>query len=339
KGPSELLTEVGEAIADPPAGREIGTVAHWSPEPEPGPNPLVTEARELAWPVDPLGTRRDAVEAGAALVRDELAGLHPESDAGADPEHSAPTDPVDPADDPDGWVADTDVLLRERARYGSHSDRVALPGSLSVSQLVDLAADPDGLAARLRRPLPMPPSAVARRGTAFHCWLERRFTGDRLLEFDDLPGAADESRAALDGEVPEADEDAELRTLQRAFESSEWAARTPFEVEVPFSTDVDGVTIRGRMDAVFADEDGGWTVVDWKTGALPISSRVASLAVKIAAYRLAWAELQGVSLQDVRAAFVYVRNDHTLRPVDLLDALGLRELVRGVPFADNPWES
>src|SRR5699024_7121088 len=77
KGPSELLTEVGEAIADPPAGREIGTVAHWSPEPEPGPNPLVTEARELAWPVDPLGTRRDAVEAGAALVRDELAGLHP----------------------------------------------------------------------------------------------------------------------------------------------------------------------------------------------------------------------------------------------------------------------
>src|SRR5699024_2879478 len=124
KGPSELLTEIGEAIADPPTGRKIGTVAHWSPEPEPGPNPLVTAARELAWPVDPLGTRRDAVEEGAALVRDELAGLPAGPDGGADPVHSAPTDPVDPADDPDGWVADTDVLLRERARYGSHSDRV-----------------------------------------------------------------------------------------------------------------------------------------------------------------------------------------------------------------------
>src|SRR5699024_4346679 len=357
KGPSELLTEVGEAIADPPAGREIGTVAHWSPEPEPGPNPLVTEARELAWPVDPLGTRRDAVEAGAALVRDELAGLHPESDAGADPEHSAPTDPVDPADDPDGWVADTDVLLRERARYGSHSDRVALPGSLSVSQLVDLASDPDGLAAKLRRPLPMPPSAVARRGTAFHGWLERRFAGDKLLEFDDLPGAADGpfgdtgdsghaggpdsaygSDSADGASVAESGEDAELRVLQDAFERSEWAARTPFEVEVPFSTDIDGVTVRGRMDAVFTDADGGWTVVDWKTGAVPDADRVPALAVQLASYRLAWSELQGGPLERVRAAFVYVRHDYTLRPVDLLAAQGVRDLLRDVPDASNTRE-
>ena len=48
------------------------------------------------------------------------------------------------------------------------------------------------------------------------------------------------------------------------------------------------------MDAVFADPDGGCTVVDWKTGALPDDARLPALAVQLAAYRLAWADLAGV---------------------------------------------
>src|SRR5205807_10648612 len=46
-------------------------------------------------------------------------------------------------------------------------------------------------------------------------------------------------------------------------------SRSPHEVEITFETEIAGVTLRGRMDAVYADPDGGWTVVDWKTGALP----------------------------------------------------------------------
>ena len=94
---------------------------------------------------------------------------------------------------------------------------------------------------------------------------------------------------------------------------------------------MDGVSLRGRMDAVFADPDGGWTVVDWKTGRPPDSEHLPALTVQLAAYRLAWAGLSGAPVERVRAAFHYVRHDHTLRPADLLNLGGLRDLLRSVP--------
>ena len=148
---------------------------------------------------------------------------------------------------------------------------------------MELAADPAGLAARLRRPLPLPPNPHARRGTAFHAWLEQRFGAAQLLDLDELPGAADEGAASDDA----------LASLQEAFLASDWADRRPIEAEVPFETVIAGVAVRGRMDAVFADPDGGFTVVDWKTGPLPDESRLPALAVQLAAYRLAWADLAG----------------------------------------------
>jgi DNA helicase II / ATP-dependent DNA helicase PcrA len=85
---------------------------------------------------------------------------------------------------------------------------------------------------------------------------------------------------------------------------------------------------------VFGDGgDGGYDVVDWKTGEPPASDeerRVA--AVQLAAYRLAWSGLARVPLSQVRAAFYYVREDLTLRPADLLDEAGLAELIESVPF-------
>jgi DNA helicase-2/ATP-dependent DNA helicase PcrA len=105
----------------------------------------------------------------------------------------------------------------------------------------------------------------------------------------------------------------------------------PFDVEVSFSADVDGIALRGRMDAVFQEPDGTWTVVDWKTGAVPEPGRLRPLAVQLTAYRLAWAALRGVPLEKVRAAFHYVREGRTVWPEDLLDADGLRALLRSVP--------
>jgi DNA helicase-2/ATP-dependent DNA helicase PcrA len=125
--------------------------------------------------------------------------------------------------------------------------------------------------------------------------------------------------------------DEELEALQEAFLASSWADRMPLEVEVPFTFDIDGMSVRGRMDAVFADDDGGWTVVDWKTGRIPDAEHLPALSVQLAAYRLAWAQLSGVPVDRVRAAFHYVREDHTLRPADLLDADGLRALISTVP--------
>ncbi|MFD7652603.1 ATP-dependent helicase [Actinosynnema sp. NPDC059797] len=226
-----------------------------------------------------------------------------------------------PEDDPEGWARDVDVLLAERAAAADRRERVLLPEHLTVSQLVELAADPDQLARRLRRPLPFPPNPLTRRGTAFHTWLEQRFGASRLFELDELPGAADEGAAP----------DSDFGRLQEAFLASDWARRTPYDVEVPFEAEIEGMSVRGRMDAVFADEDGGWTVVDWKTGSVPDEERLPALSVQLAAYRLAWAALTGTPVEKVRAAFHYVRHDHTLRPADLLDAEGLRNLIRSIP--------
>src|SRR5690606_11373734 len=129
------------------------------------------------------------------------------------------------AADPEGWAADVDVLLAERAAARARP-AVALPAQLSVSRLVELAADPAELATRLRRPLPLPPNPHARRGTAFHAWLEQRFGAAQLLDLDELPGAADSDAAP----------DEDLDALKEAFLASEWADRNPVEVEVPFST-------------------------------------------------------------------------------------------------------
>jgi DNA helicase-2/ATP-dependent DNA helicase PcrA len=319
RGPSEFLTEIGEL-----AGRGAATVDAWAEAPEEGAaNPLAEIEHTQSWPVDPLGARRDAVEEGAALVRTARERLAAGDDAPPTEADEAADDPQ--ADDPDGWAADVDVLLAERAAARERHARVLLPPQLSVSQLVDLAADPAALARRLRRPVPRPPDPRARRGTEFHAWVERWFAKTELLEFDELPGAADEESAEGD---PAA---ADLVELQERFTASRWATRSPVAVEVPFETEVEGTLVRGRIDAVFADADGGATVVDWKTGAPPSPDAMPALSVQLAAYRLAWAALSGTPVERVRAALHYVRADRTVTPSDLLDAGGLRALVASVP--------
>jgi len=319
--PSEFLVEVAE----------VHGAEQWAEEPEEGAvNPATVEQPTVLWPADPLGARSADVQAGAERVRSALRELDEARAARADAaEPGAQLELLDvtppespPEDDPEGWAADVDVLLAERAAARARPI-VALPAQVSVSQLVELAADPAALAAALRRPMPLPPNPHARRGTAFHAWLEQRFGAAQLLDLDELPGAADEGAAPDDA----------LTDLQDAFLASVWAERRPAEVEVPFETVVAGVGVRGRMDAVFADPDGGWTVVDWKTGAVPDDARMPALSVQLAAYRLAWAALAGCEPERVRAAFHFVRQDLTLSPADLLDADGLRALVASVPTA------
>ena len=306
RGPSIFLDEVRAHCL---AGG--GVVEEWAEPPEAGTNPLIAEARRADWPLDPLGGRRAALNAAAALVAE--AARTPVSDA----EHEAGAD----------WAAEAELLLAERARaWRRDLLDVELPSHLSVSQLVALRRDPAELARSIRRPLPFAPAPLARRGTAFHAWLERRFGTQRLLDLDELPGAADAGAA----------HDDDLAALQEAFLASVWADRVPAQVEVPFATVVAGVVVRGRMDAVFPEGPGGargWDVIDWKTGAPPEGEAAAAAAVQLAAYRLAWADLAGVPVERVRAGFHYVRHNLTVRPVDLLDAAGLAELVANLPTA------
>jgi hypothetical protein len=114
--------------------------------------------------------------------------------------------------------------------------------------------------------------------------------------------------------------DQKLEDLKAAWLASEWAARTPHAVEVPFETVIAGVLIRGRIDAVYKDGDR-YEVVDWKTGSKKLGK---SAAIQLAVYRLAWATLKNVELEKVSAAFHYVPTSITDRPADLM---GRDELV------------
>jgi DNA helicase-2/ATP-dependent DNA helicase PcrA len=221
------------------------------------------------------------------------------------------------AHDVHGWVADVDALLAER-KTAARRPTPSLPTQLSVSTVVELGRDPDAVAQRLYRRLPRRPDSQALLGTAFHEWVQRYFQAEKLFDLDDLPGAVDADRQ----------DRGELEELQAAFALSVWAARTPLEVEVPFDMVIAGRVVRGRIDAVFADADGGVTVVDWKTGEPPSTpEHLRRNAVQLAIYRLAWARLQGCPVSSVRAAFHYVRSGRTVVPDVLLRADEVAELL------------
>ena len=317
-GPSVFLTEVRAACE---AG--AGTVRGWAEQPaDDEENPLLAHMDEADWPTTPAGQYHEAVSEAARLVeavRTREPSSEPE-DSGA-PETSE-TDRALVA----AWELDAGLLLaeRDRQRHRGHGPvPVPLPASLSVSALVTLARDPDELARQVRRPMPRPPARQARRGTAFHRWLEERFGQQRLIGDDELFADPEES-------------DEGLIELRARFEAGEWGGRWPREVEVPFDMLVGDRQVRGRIDAVFADQDGGFDVVDWKTGQ-PARAEAdrAAVAVQLAAYRLAWAALAGVAPDKVRAAFYYVRHDLTARPADLLDEAGLIALINRIPVSDD----
>ena len=49
--------------------------------------------------------------------------------------------------------------------------------------------------------------------------------------------------------------------------------------------------------------------------------------MQLAVYRLAWARLHGIPLDQVSAAFFYAATGTTVRPVDLLDEASLESLL------------
>ncbi|CAL9431254.1 ATP-dependent DNA helicase Rep [Streptomyces sp. enrichment culture] len=223
------------------------------------------------------------------------------------------------------WDRDLDALTGELLRARRSVTEVPLPASLTASQLLHLAADPDGFARELARPMPRPPRPAARRGTRFHSWVETRF--EELT----LPLPEPDEQPVADAEI--ADEH-DLEALKDAFERTAYAHRTPYRVEAPFQLALAGRVVRGRIDAVYKEGDGPeatYEIVDWKTGRTPTAD-----PLQLAVYRLAWAEQQGVPLESVTAAFLYVRTGDVVRPDDLPDRPALERLLLGEPPGDEP---
>lgn len=226
------------------------------------------------------------------------------------------------------WDRDLDALSGELLRARARGRDVPLPPSLSASQLLRLAADPDAFAQELARPMPRPPQRGARRGTRFHAWVESRFDELPLpmLGPDELPGG--------DADEPEIADERDLAALKDAFDRTSYARRTPYRVEAPFQLTLAGRVIRGRIDAVYRDVDPvtdtvTYEIVDWKTA----RARTAD-PLQLAVYRLAWAEQHGIAPDAVTATFLYVRSGEAVRPQGLPGRAGLeRILLYGIEHA------
>ncbi|KNX36534.1 ATP-dependent DNA helicase [Luteipulveratus halotolerans] len=288
------------------------TVGEWAPMPvvpegeKSVPNPRLAVALTATWPHDPLARRREQLADGALRVRRAIAEPPPLEQG------------LVPVDD---RALEIDLLLRERDRARRpHEATVTVPRHLSASAVVALAADPEAFALELRRPMPHPPALAARRGTAFHAWVEQHYAQAALVDITEMPGASD----------PDADDDADLPAMKAHFLESEWAGRHPDAIEVAVETVVDDIAVRGRIDAVFRSGSDEFTIVDWKTGRPPAGEAARTKVLQLAAYRLAYARLRDVPVEQVDAAFYYAATGETVWPA-MPDEDALRELLATIP--------
>jgi DNA helicase II / ATP-dependent DNA helicase PcrA len=295
-GPSsyqQVVREQLEAWGEPVDG--------WLDAPAKGdPNPYAAEDPSKPWPVDGMGAEALRRRAAAELVH---AADPAEEDLDLDLSEAALVAE---------WDAEVERLLAEVRAEHATTIEVPVPSSLSATSVLRLRADPEAFAAELARPMPRPPSRSARFGTLFHAWVEARFGQQPLLDPDDLPGRHDS----------EIDDDADFDAVVEAFERGPFADRVPLAVEAPFAVVLAGQVVRGRIDAVYGEPDGGYLLVDWKT-----SRHEDADPLQLALYRVAWAELRGVAPEQVRAVFHYVRSGHTVEPDELADRQALEAML------------
>ncbi len=255
-------------------------------------NPAKDIEITAVWPRDPLGDRRADFDRTVSLVQD--------------------AQPIDLASAATGeWIDDARAIVAEFEEYKLGSSNVALPPRLATSTLVALREDPSELARTIRRPMPRAMDEYSHRGTAFHLWIENHFNAKTLFDDEDF-----------DLLTP-FEEDQKLEDLKSQWLASSWATLQPYAVEVPFETVIAGILVRGRIDAVYKSADG-FEVVDWKTGSKTLGEPA---AVQLAIYRLAWAKLQAIPVDQVSAAFHYVPINRTDRRANLLNEDQLTDLL------------
>ncbi|MDN5726709.1 MAG: PD-(D/E)XK nuclease family protein, partial [Propionibacteriales bacterium] len=270
-------------------------------------NPLITEAEPVTWPrsadTEALERRQEA----AAWVEQARAG------AGVVAMHDDQL-LLDAYARVEGWDADLHRLLAEARHARARHHEVTMPTVASATDWLRASADSDAYASELLRPMPRRPSRATRFGTRFHRWVEHHFGATSLVDTDEVQSADAEEYT-----------DADLVELCEAFAEGQFGERPPHRIEAPFEYALEGRTIRGRIDAVYAEPDGRWLVVDWKTS----RGRHAD-PLQLAIYRLAWAELQGIDPSMVDAVFHFVRSDALVRPPDLPDRAGLTAQLAAV---------
>lgn len=320
-------------------------------------------------------SRREAVERAALAV--ELAvgagddDLHQSGDvAGESASHPASAIPESLRQQAVDWEREADLLLLMMGQTDPVPSN-QLPGHLSASTFIRLSEDPQGTVHQLMRPVPQRPSRAATIGTAVHALIEEHFgvapSADPLEAPDaedtvgvDLPGSTAASASTAPADLQEQDEftfedayeeseselEASVQRLWERFANSEWGSdewkERIWAVEYPVETHIEGLSLRGRIDAVFRteDEDGErWVLVDWKSGSRPKMSTMQSRRFQLGLYRIAFSRIMGVDPERISTVFVYLGGkgvaevwDHQIRgglPTEAQLAKVIREARKG----------
>ena len=248
----------------------------------------------------------------------------------------------------DPAVRDT-VALIEEYHLGLETPVVDLWAErVPATSVSALLQDADEFARDMRRPMPARPSSFSALGTVFHAWVERELhlaSADPASEIAAGPGVSTGEDAALAGGDDGADEalltDGErarlerLRVNFRAFVASELADYRAVAIEDAFSVEVGGVSVQGRIDAVFERVRGNgprFLVIDWKSGR-PVSAttkpnKVAYFVTQLRLYQRAWAARMGVNASEVGAmvAFLAGPSHHTLESLEAVLGEGTASL-------------
>ena len=258
-------------------------------------NPAGDDHDDVLWPGDPLGARREVVEAAASEVLSRGADLP----KGVDDETRAVLD---------------EVVARSTRRQ---SPTPAIPFRLSASTLHAILKDVDQVMARRQRPLPRKTGGAERSGTQFHEWVEHHYR--------------DAGRLALGGDwdidQPDDDDVTDQQAWREAFLASDFVTRTPLAIEREIYLPLGGRVVVCKIDAVFPT-DNGVDIIDWKTGRPPTSAdEEQARAIQLSLYRLAWSAWSGTPLDQITAGWWFSRTGEVVRPTQLFDEDTLTAMV------------
>lgn len=176
--------------------------------------------------------------------------------------------------------------------------------------------------------LPEPPSPAATKGTLVHLALEHLFErepAERTPEaaMIDLDQAIAEMRTDpdfVDLELDDAAEQAFLadaaRLVERYFEVEDPKAVHPIGLELKLEAKVGGLRLRGIIDRLELDEDGGLVVTDYKSGKAPRESFQQSRLGGVTFYALLCEELFGVRPTKVKLLYLGDATTITTEPTE-----------------------
>ncbi len=164
--------------------------------------------------------------------------------------------------------------------------------------------------------LPEAPSAAATKGTLVHLALEHLFgreAPDRTLDhaIEDLARASATMREDPDFTGLGLDEEAAAtffgeadRLVRRYFEIEDPSAIHPVGLELMLEAQIDDIRVRGIIDRLELNADGGLVVTDYKTGRSPSATHQQGRLGGVAFYALLCEELFGVLPAQVKLIYL-----------------------------------